>query len=616
MNFTGDYFRSISRQDQQCAAAGQFILRPTDNFSFGLSGSGVFRLSVSGNKVFDNAGNYIFGGQSGQSIFAKMYKDTDGVLTYINDKLLSFNPLAASYYDYLFYTTNTPKEAALYVSGVEPDLSFNTLNSFSNSNPIMTGLLLNNTPSKLYRILSGIIDTNSRSNIYLSGWTNGDISTSGLLYFGLLDETFDATGVASVILYTNFGELRADVDISTAAVNSFDYFTLWPSGETFFAPNSSKIYTVENFYNTGSRNLYVALEYVSGGASYPELVTYTGMGTGYLMGSVTGTGLITGMISGYTDVFYLSGISEYTSVTGNFTGNFQTTGSGLFGGVLYTGLLTSGYSLNITSGDFGMWPGGVGTGSLSFNARILSGFGPYEEFDLDTGSMFGSLTKTVLTGLMTNNLNYYSRTTFPIENDDYVLIYLDSDYAGEIASGNFSGMSGADYVYTGLLDSIDTSKNVSGFWEIAAFPSFFTEEAMLNFGLKFPIYMDSGVTMTGTGTYNPHYFTGYYNHSILSGLSSGRIESTGQIAFTNIWNLGTGAETTSLIDFKFYNYYNSTGYLNTNYISQLPSSFIDSNIINVVYSGLDTSGVNIAKLIVSDGFTPIELLISGTGGIL
>jgi hypothetical protein len=197
---------------------------------------------------------------------------------------------------------------------------------------------------------------------------------------------------------------------------------------------------------------------------------------------------------------------------------------------------------------------------------------------------------------------------------DILTLYFGAGDVFTYTSGNnFSGASGGNFIYTGAIST--SQDEVSGLFPLTFTALEFTG-TIDDVGISFPIYDISGIAITGSGTFPEHIFTGLIDVNFTSGLVSGKLESTGQINFENIWGFSTGKNLQYMVDHKYYNYYNSTGYVHSGSNGVLPKNIINHNIVEVTYDGYLTSGTNIAQMILTDSVSTISLYLSGTGRLL
>lgn len=624
MNITQDFVRSISRQS---GCEFEYLVRPSDplqSFSVGLSGSTYLDFLVSGNRVYDNDRNFIFSLNNPSQLKLRYFINDNKAMAYVDGNLLTINTGDFSVFDYAVVQNTGNLDFDLYLSGKKPLINYSGVNDFASGVDIVTGAILNSTSQRRFRILSGDVLNPSSAGIFLSGWETGDIVTSGALYFGALSEGVERSGIADVLLYTNFGNVSIPIDLATNEVDQDAFVNIWPDNLTWIDNGFSNDYFVESYFNFGSRELEIKLEYISGLDSYEEEFL-TGIGTGYLYGDITGSGILTGQISGDLGfgVFHLQDVASGVVVTGNFTGTFYTTGSGQYNSQEYTGLISTGYNLVYDNDDNGVFLATIGTGTFPIDI-IDSSPGPYESFTGIIGDEFvypyeGTLNRNVFNETITG-FQFIASLSYELDSLDNfsTSIYNETSSQScvvEFSSGdNFSGTSGSNYIYTGTVDSL-VSMDASGFWHFYGYPSNFTGE-LVDFQINFPLF--SGVTLdiTGSGEFPEHYFTETFNIPFYSGLSSGYFVSTGKVPFTSVWNLKTGQYFPVIYNHKDYGWTIPSGYFHSGANALLPQSFKTNSVIEVDYSGLGTSGVNIARLSAFDGFISSVLYISGTGEIV
>lgn len=628
MNIIGNYTRSISRQS---GCAFDFFLRPQDPYQVmrvGLSGApsgptDTIHYLVSGSRVYDHVGNFVSSLNDPTQIQLG-YHVGDGVaMGYVNGELVTSFFDNFSELSYVTIDNTGVLDFDLYLSGSRPLINYSGINNFDSGIELVTGVLVNESPARYFRILSGDVINPSQAGVVLSGWETGDITNTGALYFSALAGGVNNSGEANVLLYTNFGQVNFFIDVATNQVDQDDYLNIWPNVATFIEDSIPNSYFTESYFNFGTRQLELKLQYISGGDSY-ELTTVTGLGTGYLYGEIVGSGLITGQISGLLSggTYYQQDITGVSIVTGNFTGTFQTDGTGTLNGEVYTGILYSGYDFNYDSGIGGCFLTQIGTGTLSGSYDTISGSG-FHHFTGIFGDEFvypygGYLTRNVYNGDMSGSF-YIFTTNQAITSTDNITVFVQNDTSFDSFSFNFnsgssySGTSGLFYVYTGYDEFSPFS--ISGDMHFNLYVDEYTG-AINSAQFTFPNYINISTGILASGEFTGFCFSETVNEMFLSGISSGYYVSTGKLNFTDIWNIKTGQYFPIIYDHKAYGWYDSGKYFHSGAEAYLRSSFKNYSAIEINYSGLGTSGINIVKLLASDGFLTSELLISGTGEIL
>lgn len=624
MNITGDYTRSISRQS---GCAFDFFLRPQDPYQvirIGLGGISEIYFTLSGSRVYDYDGNFISSLNDPTQIQVGYHLSDNMAMGYVEGQLLTTFPGTFEEFNYVSISNTGVLDFDLYLSGAKPLINYSGINNFDSGINIITGALINESPDRYFRILSGDVINPSQAGVTLSGWDSGDITTTGGLYFSALAGGVNNSGQANVLLYTNFGPVNFFIDVATNQVDQDAYLNIWPNTYTFIENAIPNTYFTESYFNFGTRQLELKLQYISGGDSY-ELDTVTGQGTGYLYGEIVGSGLITGQISGILSGgnYYQQDVTGLSIVTGHFTGTFSTNGTGTLNGSPYTGILYSGYDFNYDSGVGGCFLTQIGTGTLTGSYDTISGSG-YNYFTGIIGDGVGvypyeaNLNRNVYPGDMSGSY-YIFTTNQAVSSTDILSVFIQNQstfdsFSFDFTSGDsYSGISGGFFVYTGYETFVPFS--VSGNIHIYIYPNEFTG-TLNSVGFTFPNYINVQTGILASGEFEGFCFSNTVNETFNSGISSGYYVSTGKLNFTNIWNIKTGQYFPIIYDHKAYGWYDSGEYFNSGANAYLRPSFKNYSAIEVNYTGLGTSGVNIVKLFASDGFITSELLISGTGEVL
>lgn len=667
---SGIYIENISRQS---GIVSEFFFPKTfdksKDFIFGFSGDNTTIFSIKTGLIIDNNNKNIFSLNYDQDIRLKIQISSGILISSINDIIISQSHFSG-YIDNLFFSGENNNFLGLKVSGEIPELSFNLLNNFSGDNNIITGEILNNTPSRFFKIKNAYVDSSSKS-VSVSGYTTGDISGSGFIYLQADTGVQYPTGNINLILETNFKNIN--YNINSNPTNPFildQYLQLFPGENIILSVDQNKTFDIISYFNSGSsREISIKLEYVSGCTFAPVDMIYSFNGSGNIYNNnIVGSGNLTGTITGYytgSGINVESGYSEPYVFTGNYTGTHSTIASGLHNGNSVTGEIFSGYNINLISGNSGIINFGSGTGLITGNIAVLSGVNPNGSF-----TMYGpGSTGYYLTGYTGYFANMYSGNRSYIQDSGLYFTlkisglipaevnncifdiglweYCTTGSGGHYITGfngdgfnfheiicsgsEYSGVSGPNYVFTGKIADSGSSFNInnfigeqtSGFFKtyIGVFNGYTVPSLpwkIMDFSINnFPVEQIQSINSTGTGYYDPLYITGSvskFKSDII--LYTGITEYPGQAVFSNVWNLKTGFSNFIYTDFKYNNLYTTSTYENAG--SNLISILNNRNLyfLEIDFTGLSLSGNSVSKLIIDDGILSGVYYITGQGEMI
>jgi hypothetical protein len=114
-----------------------------------------------------------------------------------------------------------------------------------------------------------------------------------------------------------------------------------------------------------------------------------------------------------------------------------------------------------------------------------------------------------------------------------------------------------------------------------------------------------------TGYSNPEYFNEIISGHYLTNITSGVLQPTEYEDFENYFNLKTGTRPEAYQDFRFREWYNNTGYVNSGNFMYADPSILNSFFIRIDNIGSGLSGVNVSKLKIQKDNDLYEYLISG-----
>lgn len=639
---------------------------------FGLSGTTLESVSIISGKIYDSSGRNIYSINFEEDILYNLYVSSGEVFNIINNKIIS-KTYNTGKFSYAYVKTNFTINTNLKLSGEYPNLVINQLNNFSGVNKVITGSIVNNTPLVDFEITEVNIKNNT-GNYSIKTFTTGRISSSGLFEIEATSGIVLNKQIIPIEIFTNFKTLNFDIDSNPENELTLNqYLELYPGSNVIFDTSNSKDFNLVSYFNSGAstRNLEIRLDYISGCNYAPVTNYYSFSGSGYLSGIITGGyGELTGLVSGYytgNSGTLISGYYENYVFTGNYTGTKTTTGTGLFSGNNVTGLISSGYNANLTSGHSGKIVLGSGTGLITGSLEFLSGThainfsfgtsGSTENFYI-TG--YSGSTSNLISGNRSyiydsSGINFYlcvyglNLIDLPnIEFDIAKLKHYPTGFSGTYYesfdefsfsrisySNNFSGIKSGSYcVYTGTIPSGGVSgssdqisvesmfgPNVSGGYSVyigvqtnSQYPSgiWYIDQFSL---LNLPVSSKSNYSITGTGFYSPVYITGNVNILKNIEMNTGILEFPGKANFYDVWNLKTGLYNTNYIDFKLNNLYTTGTFFNSGNYGICNKDQANSFYINIQHDGEGLSGYNLAKLKFNDGIISGEVTITGKSEI-
>jgi len=261
MIIESDYTRTISRQSGCDFHARVSQCDFNSVIRIGLSGDQTLGFTISGGRVYDNESNFV---DSLSLPLDLRYAVSNSVAgAYVNNNLLSYSTGDYSF-DYIYVNNTGDLNISLDLAGDRPELNYSGINDFDEGIDVITGVLLSDTPDRVYRIMSGEIIKNSVAQVSLSGWTTGDISSSGFLYFSSEEDSYLRTGIVEVALYTNFGRVDFSLDVLSNSTNESDYISIAPNSDLLFPMGTMKSFRFDSYFSFGSRDLDVYLEKYSG----------------------------------------------------------------------------------------------------------------------------------------------------------------------------------------------------------------------------------------------------------------------------------------------------------------------------------------------------------------
>ena len=299
------YFMSISMNDTQ---------KRCDFGISGISGAPLFRMQSG--KIYDPDNRFAWSYNKNENINIVFRTKEDRYDYTINKIPLAVGqPITQNKYTNFYIKTYDNAQASfdLFVSGNQPSVSGVTVASFG-SGEVTSGAIVNSTPLRRFRILSGSISGDGVYGFSVSGWDTNDISNTGYVYINT--PTTPRSAILPLLLHTNYGTVSYSL---TARSLYFDpspaSFNVSVSGfrSRDFAANTTGEYI---FTSTSETNVdaNVTLKYFTGPSTFSgvwELFTGTNQNN---------------LVNFRTNNWYVAAQTGYI----NHTGNITLTGYGSF----------------------------------------------------------------------------------------------------------------------------------------------------------------------------------------------------------------------------------------------------------------------------------------------
>ncbi len=426
---------------------------------FGFSGDTSLEFSLSSGQLFVSKPQNLFlsSYSSNQVLNVSGNVDADSYDVWINNTpyAIGLNKPTGAFRNFYVDSSNVTTDLSLKMWGDAPNYSYDPFESYFSGQIIP--LNITNSGTYPFKIFSGEIVNNN--NFVLDGVNNIDVTGSKIL--NLISTNFSPTQQEiPITLYTNFGNIDLTFTASGIPIDSGNFYL-------FFGPDNPSIVTdIPNNYIVTVKSftgayLYTKLEYVSGltGRVYRD-VQHTALATGDASGVIVGSGKIssleTGLISAINPI---NGLTEYGTGTGyvekyivasgDVSGEYSATLTGLASGMLNMYLPATGYTTVTYSGpaspvgNFVTYTGltGFGTGYSDlygfYQGIIESGIGQlYVKY---TGQVTG-INNVQLDPSQYQNISFVSPTNYAtgFYSRDYVFQGL--AYAtGQKLSGVYFG---------------------------------------------------------------------------------------------------------------------------------------------------------------------------------
>lgn len=657
------------QSDMSCSFVISEEFDRSSSILLGITGDSFAYFNVKNGLVYDSYGRNLYSINLSENTNLKIRACGGTSAFFVNGNLLSSGNFSGYFTDVVL-SGDRAFDGNYSLMGIIPELSFSPNNDFSPTLSDISGYIISSNPLIPYKI-TNIEISSHQDKISVKEHQFGEIYQSGALVFSSVSGTDFPSGTVNFSVSTNFG--ISNLFFNSNPLYPFDfeeYLDINPNPSEI-GVFDDKTYTIASYFNSGAnRQITASLENISLANFSPILTNFYYDASGFMSGIISGTGyisgLLTGEFSGDTVVNLSSGLY---APTGLQTGIFSTIvsgvpDSGLFSGELVEGTLFFNYSNNLNSGDSGIITGFV-SGVVSGDYYSLSG---YKSIDYSFSSDYTTDSTSNVGGFSGSGFNFQNglRDRIPsgfifsmlisgidtgVLDDEYVRFEIaDWLYEPILGSGkvvgysrsinktflinpfNISGYVGDNVIYTGVIPygSYDYSynpnktilddligENVSGYIEmfIGAVngyePSTSWQVSQFSI-LNMPVDYYDQVVFIGSGYYSGA-ITGYINEFLTQEIETGVMYSSGQPNFTDVWNLKLGNSSDSFSDFKYWNFLSGDKYINNNFSLESKMGSVNSFFMEIDHNGQNLSGVNIAKLAVSDGSLSLEYFITGEG---
>lgn len=550
--------RSISTQDSVTEFNWNIALSNTTGAAtLGLSGTRSYTFSFRNSKIYDNNNNFI-GSYSPNVVFNISGQVSQSSSDYwINGIPVAIeSPVSTGKFDWFFIR---PSGAQVdfdgEIKGSLPNYSIDSTGYYQYENYKISGRVINNNPSRKFRIFNVNLPSTGYSYT-IDSFTTGDITNTGYIVLtsdriGLTDEIIPLT------IDTNFGQIVLDYYITGDGTQIPNiYLNLSPDDTNIFS-NQLKYYDIIlSAFPSGTR-LGISLNYysgVTGSIYFLDQFTNTGA-VSILSGDITGSGSLRTYQTGV-----VTGLDPKTSINE----------TGLGSGYLTTDII---YATGFVSGQYLVT--GYGKGNADFAVDyVASGYGDY-----------------IITGyvgvngeyLEVNGYNFAGTGNNPIISTGNVgtgtgLALVRPTGCLQISSGLISGV---DYVPAYLAANKVFEGILSGTYSVLA------------------VGYATGINVQGTvdsyfiknlepGTY---VFTKQF-----SGNVTGYAQDTGR------FNPVSGCSANSAITGFLYQTINYTGVLDCSSFNGFSSLPVSGIVTGYYENGVPASGTQVANLVPSGGF--------------
>lgn len=614
------FYKSIYHGGEPVIMEIDFVLNTeSDSVRFGLGASktGIDYVEI-GSSYVRNRDSLILGSYSyGQPISLAVRDNEAFYDIYINGAPVCFgqdkNQVGFSSY---FHISGAGSVDILNYSVYSATPSYRVTDSITTNSTegALTGWIYNDSsyPFEYY-------DATTNSDLMSVSAQSGVIAPSGSGAF-IIDRGSEYTGgLLNVPLYfsTNFGDFLFPSLVISGNYFQGDIREVNLYGDSRAVDGFATNYIGSIYSESETTDYTVSLSGVSYYGWIYKPTTFSGYHTATFSGYITGEGslhstsnvLCSGVsATGTTTATLLCSGDLFAYATGAFTKSYSFSVSGIATGIGYTGLAT-----------------GVATYSLS--GVINDGSGYY-----DYNTSFTSISPTSLHASQDINLSaatgaiYYN---IPESGDCSDILYVGNKFVGIVYGFHYNSISGLASYLNSNQSIHEVSATVSGSNTILLSN---VEGYEGNFVLldvdndnNGNMNVSSSSLLGGADTL----FTGALTAvGSFSGIASGRYTHTGYYAqtsnqifyaqheaayqnraFRDIWNVKTGANYASMVDFNAANLYESVG-------SGLYTSSGNQNgifYIDLFYNrgSFDSDDLDVAELSISSGSKTVRKLISG-----
>lgn len=453
-----------------------------------------------------------------------------------------------------------------YVNSSKPAYSVTTSITTSSTSGNLTGYIANlsDYDFELYDAVSqaDLITTSGVSGIIASNDSGAFVLTRSSSYTG---------GLMSIPVefHTNFGVFTEDVVVS-GEYSVSPVFTIELNGPSAVINNYFGNYSARVFSEIGDPSFTISLNHISGSGNYTQLSGFSGFASNNYSGLLSGSGLLycvksisgTGVsITGNDVRSILSTGSIFAYATGVFSKEYAVSCYGIGTGVGFTGNCSGVIDYTVT--------GSCISGYFDINENITGA--PYNIFPTE------QITATPATGAI-----YYNVPENEVTSD---ILYIGNQFMGIVFGFHYSSVSGlANYLnantgihkVTAAVSGANTvllsnSQGYEGNYIILDVDN--DNDGTMD--VSGP-YLQGGTDTAYVGTvYAPDSFTGnlsgrYINTGSYSVTDTGYLYASGQATylvrnFYDTWNLKTGYDPYTQIDFNLLGLTGSTNYTNSGF---------------------------------------------------
>lgn len=374
---SGYSLRSISSIESGLIDASVGFVGTPDDFDIGLTGDSFFGLSCRNGLIF--IGDSLVSSIGNNTRDFRLRFSQNSFDFFVDGKMASNGVGKPSgVYDNLLINSLGQIEYSCNISGSEPILEPQVLNTTESGGNIVNVYFDNLTPNRSFRFFNAEVDLAHSSRFSISGWESGVCETGCLLQMlSLENEPTNSSGV-KINIDSNFGSFSTIVNVSSSFTGGSDIFSISPNQDTSFSSVGSKVFNVLSYYRAGSRNLHATLEYVSGGLSDQIRSLESGNISGQVSGFLIGGGTLNGTVVNFLEnITGMSGLIYSGNATGTVSSTFFHTGSIIRNfDVIHSGIIPSGP----LAGQIAYLSSGT-----QLSGMVLEGSGSYDFFNVFSG---------------------------------------------------------------------------------------------------------------------------------------------------------------------------------------------------------------------------------------